>query len=356
MALRPRWSSLALALLVAGCATGGAATPSASGTMSLEPTEHAAAATSGTPQPTAGGPTVAILGTAPVISSEAGPAGHAYALPAAFARAPDGTYALFVVWFGAAPGDQIVTVSTSVDGRTWSVGTTPIYADLGLEFRSPGPVPSTALVLEDGTWVLYGWGWRTTDPGFVTWRATAPAPTGPWTAGPGRVLEAGAEGAWDAGTAAAATVLEVPGGQVMWYDGDPGGGGIRGAIGRAGSTDGIHWQKDSGPVLAPGACGPRTSGAVVQPQVWAGADGFHMLFAALQAGIAVAPIYGAASDDGRAWRCLSDAPLLEATDIPGSQGIHRIHGGTIDGRPVLFVESLGTSSSDIWLAAVSFGP
>jgi hypothetical protein len=146
----------------------------------------------------------------------------------------------------------------------------------------------------------------------------------------------------------------------MWYDGDAGGTGIRGAIGLATSRDGIAWERwddpatapIGDPVLRPGACGPGTAGAVVQPQVWRGAAGERMLFAGLPASTADSRLYGASSRDGQTWTCAGEAPILEAADVPGSDGLHRIRGGTLGGRDVVFVESLAGRGSEIWLADV----
>src|SRR5919107_783824 len=146
---------LAAALVAAGCDSGSSGPP-ASSAASVASSPRGSSASAG-PSPSPSGPrlptvSARVQGSAPVVASDAGPAGHPYALPAASGTAADGTNVLFVVWFAAAPGDQVVTVSTSRDARTWSIGKTPVYRDLGLDFADPGPVPSTALVLPDGSW------------------------------------------------------------------------------------------------------------------------------------------------------------------------------------------------------------
>ena len=80
-----------------------------------------------------------------------------------------------------------------------------------------------------------------------------------------------------------------------------------------------------------------------------------MLFAGLSIGDDESPIYSAWSDDGREWACASETPLLRPTDLPGSQGLHRFRGGELGGQEVLFVESVESGRSSIWLATVTVG-
>ena len=305
-----------------------------------------------------------IRGDGPIIASDSGPAGHPYALPAAFAESADGTAVLFVVWLAETPGQQVVTMATTRDGSAWTVDLTLVLTDLGLGFGPPGPVPSSVVRLDHGSWVLYGWGSAVSDRGqFVTWRATARDLGGPWTADPEPVLTAGPAGAWDSASVAGSTVIRDETGWSMWFDGDAGGSGIRGEIGLATSTDGRTWDRwddptttEAGdPVVHKGACGAATAGSVGQPQVWRTTSGDRMLFAGLPVGLAVSSVFGATSLDGRGWSCAAAAPLLLAADIPGSGGLHRIRGGTLAGRPVLFVESLAGQGSAIWLADIDLG-
>jgi len=228
----------------------------------------------------------------------------------------------FLVWFGSARGDQLVTVDRA---------------------------------------------------SYFTWRATAPAPEGPWTVAVGedRVLPPGAAGAWDDETAAVSSVLAEGSGFALWYEGQRAGRSIRGGIGYASSADGVTWVRyddpttdtagdptlhtEGDPVLGPGACGPATAAAALEPQVWPRGDGYLMLFGG-SAGLDGQPdVLGATSDDGVHWSCTGQV-LLRAADIPGSEGIHTIQGATLDGEPVILVESLTAGGSEIWLATVSVGP
>ncbi len=59
---------------------------------------------------------------------------------------------------------------------------------------------TSALVEDDGTWILYFYtlnGGTFNGPGDIG-RATAPAPAGPWTIDPDPILSPGPDGAWDA--------------------------------------------------------------------------------------------------------------------------------------------------------------
>ena len=118
-----------------------------------------------------------------------------YVLPGA-AIEHDGVIHAWLVWFTELPDTQMVTHASSPDGRTWTIDPDPAYTDLGLGLFVPGPIPADAGVEADGTWVLYGWG--TPDASrrtFMSWRATAPGPNGPWTAQ--RILGPGDDGHWD---------------------------------------------------------------------------------------------------------------------------------------------------------------
>jgi hypothetical protein len=205
---------------------------------------------------------------------------------------------------------------------------------------------------------LYGWGAtpaRRTS--FFTWLATARSPDGPWSVAPGqdRVLPPGPTGAWDDETAAVSSVVASGEGFAMWYEGQRSGRTIRGGIGYASSADGVTWERYDDPVIGPGDCGPATTAAALEPQVWPQGDGFLMLFGAHAGPDAQTEVLGATSADGIRWSCTGKV-LLRTSDIPGSQGIHTIQGATLAGEPVLLVESLNGGGSEVWLATVSVDP
>jgi hypothetical protein len=309
--------------------------------------------------------TVALVGDEPVIVRGDGPPNRVAVLPAATAVDMDGSIVAFLVWFGSARGDQVVGVARSGDGRAWSFDPDPIYADLGMAVSPPGPIPGAALRAADGTWLIYGWAATPPDrTSFLTWRATAAAPDGPWTVAPGdeRVLPPGPVGAWDDQTAAVSAVVAGDSGFGMWYEGQRAGNEIRGGIGYASSTDGSRWSRHDDPaspstgdpVIGPGTCGPATTAAALEPQVWSHGDGYLMIFGGHAGTNGQTSVLGATSDDGIHWSCTGKV-LMRATDIPGSEGIHTIQGATLDGEPVLLIESLTDGGSEIWLATVTVG-
>jgi hypothetical protein len=323
------------------------------------------------PAPTTGtGPIVSasIDGTAPVIASSDGIPGHPFANPAAAARANDGSYVLFLDWFNAAGDSHVVTVARSTDGLSWHLSTKPIYTDLGMDLATsgPGPVPAAAVQLADDSWVLYGWAAHADSPqAFSSWRATAPAPEGPWTLTDPVALGPGAAEGWDGQIARIGAVRQSPGGVEAWYEGEGPGSGIRGDIGYATSTDGRMWMKhddpsttgaafaDSDPVIRHGICGKATAIAVYQPELQSidgmlvgtiGAYGIDGQFA----------FFGVTSADGIHWRCGSTDPVIRQSDLQGSQGLHSIASLPLDGKRVeLLLESLGEGKSDIWSATVT---
>jgi hypothetical protein len=65
-------------------------------------------------------------------------------------------------------------------------------------------------------------------------------------------------------------------------------------------------------------------------------------------------VLGATSADGIHWSCTGEV-LLRAADIPDSDGIESIQGATLDGQPILLIESLVERGTEIWLATVSDG-
>ncbi len=221
----------AVAVLVVACQPAvPPSAPTASPAGSPPPASGPAVATA---SPPGGTPAASSAGTAfpwllrleldpagPFIGPGDGPAGFSYALPAAAARDHDGGYVLFIVWFGEEAADILVTVSRSTDGRTWDVGTEPIFTDLGVGVADPGPIPTAAVQLEDGTWLLYAWA-SEDDAGssFSSWRASAAEPEGPWTLDERQVLEPGGPGSWDSMMAVVASVQLEGDGYRMWYEG-----------------------------------------------------------------------------------------------------------------------------------------
>lgn len=306
----------------------------------------------------------------PILSPADGPPGTRYVQPAAATRARDGRYVLVVVWFGDERSGERprVAVATSSDARAWTVGKTPIFTDLGVGTArpGPGPIPTTVLQLDDGSWLLYGWAAEADDPrSFATWRASAPALEGPWALDRGGVLAPGAFGAWDSQTAAIGSVQRGDGGYRAWYEGQPPGSMVRGSLGFATSSDGLSWQKyddptttaddtaASDPVIRPGICGAMTARAVFQPRVQPSPDGYRMVFGAYDTIGEHMDLFGALSMDGIHWTCATPKPLLQYDAIPGTEGIHTLTSFPLaDGGIGVPIESLEDGTSEVWLGTV----
>ncbi len=144
------------------------------------------------------------------------------------------------------PHPLAVGYAASVDGQSWQrVSETPVLAPEEVPFGG-WTIRATSLIVEDQTWILYfSVGDENRLEGRVG-RATAPAPTGPWTFDAEPVLQPGQGDAWDSRAVGDAKVMPDAQGYVMYY---VGWGEDRSAIGRAVSADGIGWAKDPAPVL-----------------------------------------------------------------------------------------------------------
>ena len=347
-------AATALTFLIAAC--GGA--PSTTEPPTL-PSPSPVAAASGSIAPSSspalpiGEPlTVRVVGDGPVIDgADDGPEGYPNGNPGAVVRDADGTYHLYTTWFGALPGDEVVTHSTSPDAAEWTVGTDAIYEDLGLDLHNPGPVPAEALLVDDA-WALYGWGAssgaRRAD---ASWQATAPAPEGPWTATPGLVLEPGAVGAWDGGAAVLNSVVATEDGYLLWYEGYPEQPGPE-SIGLATSSDGLAFTKDADPVIPAGACGTSPAAKTFQPSVLATADGFLMVFGGQEEPDMPTRVFAATSPDGRAWTCAGDGPLAGLERFSGSNWIHTLQAFDRDGQPAALFEVPMGDHTELWLGEI----
>jgi hypothetical protein len=348
------------AMVTSACGQGGASDrPDVSGPPSAAPSvigssPHTPSFSASTVAPVGPAPRVRLLGDEPVLRGKGGPPGYLYVLPGA-AIEHEGVIHAFLVWFDAEPGTQVVTHASSADGRRWTVDPEPAYTDLDLGLGPPGPIPADVLVQPDGTWVLYGWGEpvaaaRT----FVSWRATAPGASGPWTAE--RVLEPADAKAWDDKSVAVTSVLETPAGFELYYEGAARLSGSKSRIGLARSADGTDWTRVSppgsepggGPVLEPGQCAHTSPNTVTMPNVTVTPTGRLMVFTGFSGNEAV--VGAATSADGIGWTCAGTEPIVTRDDIPGSEGIHTVELFERASGPTLLIESLGDTTSDLWLA------
>lgn len=159
------------------------------------------------------------------------------------------------------PAEIGIGYATSPDGRRWQPAATgPVFTGEGVAYTDFTILASSVLVEDDGTWVLY---FHTINrdnsdlPGVIG-RATAPAPTGPWTADPEPVFTPGPETAWDGKNVSHPSVIRTEEGYVMYYTGsDRDERHSTPMIGRAASRDGVTWTRyddpaTSGPLYAAG--------------------------------------------------------------------------------------------------------
>jgi len=232
-----------------------------------------------------------------------------------------------------------VGYATSEDGITWKRETAePVLrvSDLGPD--AEGMMATSAVVSDDGTWVLY----VTLTPrsdlymGSIV-RATAASPLGPWQVDPTPVIAAGASGDWDSHSVGHASVVRSGDGYVMYYTGMgklPDGDFLREKrmIGMARSPDGIRWKKHNDPQT--GDAPYAHSDPVFTPNATSGAwDNWYLIDANVQrtdVGWAMiyrsgtSPNYGnigfATSEDGVRWQRQGKRPIATNKDL-NKQGI-----------------------------------
>lgn len=296
--------------------------------------------------------------TEPSIAVDHEVLGVDYLLPGA-SVVHDGTAHLWVVAFDADDAPAILHFAGTEVGA-WEADATPVVInddDLGLDVN--GPIPSSVLVEADGTWTMYGGGRRPGDDPVI-WRATAPAPNGPWTLHPAPVLEPSTVG-WDDEIVDHPSVVATEDGYLMTYGGASGAAPNRSRIGAAVSADGIAWERvpiaapdaDDEHGLGPSACGIEAR-TMFEPELVDTSAGYRLHFGAMLTEPRDTMVIGElASDDGISWRCAIDGPLLEPDVVVEGASVHSylaVRGG---GHDELLVEVLrpDTPSSDIWLVA-----
>lgn len=249
--------------------------------------------------------------------------------------------------------------STSEDGYSWNrIGDDSVFSAEDIDGKHV-PFASAALVQPDGTWVMYfnTWPLRAVSHRTEIYRATAPTPSGPWTADREPVLKGGALGSWDAGGVGAPSVVQTEDGFVMYYTG---GEFAQSKIGRATSSDGIHWEKyddptttdrkyeESDPVLHPNEdVRAWDGGTTMNPDVIQTMDGWVMVYNS-RASRGQRTGY-ALSEDGIVWQ-RSEAPIIDIEEIPNSVGSFGPIIRFIDGTYHLFVEIGGGGNTNVYLA------
>jgi len=250
---------------------------------------------------------------------------------------------------------------TSPDGIFWSFeNPNPLFDADEQEWGEAAIQASSAMVLEDGTWVV----WFTALPrafgtrGAAIGRATAPTVDGPWTVDDVPVLLPGGEGTWNEKIVMHPSVVRVGEEWRMYFDGaiDDLDSDRDRAIGMATSTDGLTWTlfndpatgglyELSDPVFFHGADGSWDEFRVLGPSVVQVDGGFVMTYMStwrLQpAGSGFRSDFGyATSADGITWARSGSNPL-----IPNKGEFGFITNGfasTVEGQIVLYFD--GASS------------
>ncbi|MFN8531179.1 MAG: hypothetical protein U0670_21455 [Anaerolineae bacterium] len=245
-----------------------------------------------------------------------------------------GLFHMFRNGFQLWPGSVQIGYLTSEDGVTWTEQSEdPILRSADVSFAGVAILSSSAVVEDDGTWVLYFYTWDTTahrlDAGGTIGRATAVDPLGPWTVYPEPILTAGSAGEWDDIQVSKPHVLRTEDGYLMYYSGhnhDQ-----ERSIGLAMSDDGIHWTKyddpatteapfaESDPVFIPGEAGTWDAGEVAQPIVDRIGDQYVLLYRGYPMTPPVGPTMNlgiATSADGIHWTRYPENPVLNKDEMP----------------------------------------
>ena len=247
----------------------------------------------------------------------------------------DSIFHMFYNGINGFPAPVGVGYATSMDGYAWTRQTAkPVLSANALsETNFPGSnlFVTSALVEADGTWVLYFYTLGSgsfNGPGEIG-RATAPAPTGPWTIDPDPVLNPGPSSAWDDVQVSGPNVLKTEDAYLMYYDAL--GSGSTSMIGMATSSDGIQWEKYNDPATTEPAFAESDpvltvseeswdSKRVIDPNVIQTPDGFEMIYLSTSGSGKFTPgefSFGAAtSPDGIVWTKSDLNPVLSTRDHP----------------------------------------
>lgn len=283
----------------------------------------------------------------------------------------DGVIHVFQNGFAAWPAPVGVGYWRSEDGQSFEeISDDPVFDGTDLEYVGRAALASSMIVEPDGTWVLYfyvwdGAGWPVS-AGTIG-RATAPSPTGPWTADESPVLTPGDGEEWDSLYVRTPSVIRTDDGYTMFY-----GAGTRDTamIGMATSADGKNWQKhddpttteapfaDSDPVLVPGD--PREGNvwdqrSVYQPRV-VEIDGSYVMSYASSTTMTdpfrlVRKIGLAVSNDGLSWQRSLGAVI--STGTLNADAFWFTELARRNDELLLFVEVARNGETDVHLARAS---
>lgn len=245
----------------------------------------------------------------------------------------DGIYHMFYSGSAEAGAPFAIGYATSSDGFTWTKNpANPILTPESIIFEdyvstvgaSPHSIFAGSVFVEDNLWVMYFGVLK--GPGLFTGasiaRATAPSPTGPWTAEPRLSIVPGSQRQWDSGFVGSPEVMATAEGYAMYYFG--GGTSPVIAVGLATSPDGLTWTKyddpatgrpfaESDPTLHPDQLGVWAHSGIFGSGVKTTENGLEMFFFGnnfdVSTQIAVLGLGHARSGDGVSWVEASGNPL-----------------------------------------------
>ncbi len=275
----------------------------------------------------------------------------------------DGAFHMFRNGFRGFPAESQVGYVTSPDGYIWTkAGAEPVFKTSAVAYARVAMYASSALVMDDGTWVIYFYTWDTKNfpSESVIGRATASHPAGPWVADPEPVLKPGAKGEWDAQQVLAPHVIQITNGYVMYYSGANASGAQR--IGMATSTHGVQWTKyndhatseapyaESDPVLQPGDADAWDMGWVHQPRVFQTSNGWTMIYRGTKSANGNSMALGVAtSTNGVQWTKSVNNPVFKPTEIPKSRQFWFDNAVFVNGIYYVFVEGDISQTTQIYL-------
>ena len=274
----------------------------------------------------------------------------------------DGQFHMFRNGFNGWPASVQVGYLTSPDGITWTEATEdPVLTTDEVAYAEVAALASSALVEDDGTWVLYFYTWDSSSgsnsPATIG-RATATEPIGPWTPDPQPVLLPGVAGSWDEKHVSTPRVLKNEAGYVMYYTGYDERGLQSSMIGMATSADGITWTKyddpstteapfaESDPVVTPFS----SSTFIHQPNVQQTPEGWVMIYREAMGRPRTMSLNYALSEDGIRWERALDEPFWTANSIPDSNGFWFTALAYHDDTYYLFVEGAWGAGTSIFAA------
>ena len=211
--------------------------------------------------------------------------------------------------------------ATSPDGVTWlrDSQTHVFSADQVSYLDGDQILGRTVLVEADGTWVMF---FDTVSSQYFG-RATSSGPRGPWTADPEPILIAGDE--TDPFGIASLSVVKSENSYYMYYASfesalnfEASGGNPHSSIRLATSSDGVHWQKHSEPVLSYPGGNSWDFYKAESPSVVVTPDGWVMLYRADSGTNSWADDTGyglAISQDGLNWTRIQDNPVVSENEL-----------------------------------------